>query len=160
MAPDEERLLQAVVDDPGDDAARQVYADWLEERGDRRAEYLRYATRLHPIITATAHKHRRHRGLLHRLDELAHALDAGWIDAVSRRYDVSLVGAQPRGWIDVISLVGELTGLGLERAIELVDAAATRPMVLLEGVRVVEATRARARFDAIGRLELIAIKAR
>jgi uncharacterized protein (TIGR02996 family) len=34
-------LLQAILDDPVDDAARLVYADWLEERGDPRAEFIR-----------------------------------------------------------------------------------------------------------------------
>jgi uncharacterized protein (TIGR02996 family) len=38
-------LLQAIIDDPDDDARRLVYADWLEEHGDEsdsaRAEYIR-----------------------------------------------------------------------------------------------------------------------
>ena len=38
---DEPGLLRAIDDDPHDDAARLVYADWLEERGDLRSHYLR-----------------------------------------------------------------------------------------------------------------------
>lgn len=38
---DEETLIRAVLAAPGDLAVRLVYADWLEERGDPRAEYLR-----------------------------------------------------------------------------------------------------------------------
>jgi uncharacterized protein (TIGR02996 family) len=34
-------LLRAILDAPDDDAARLVYADWLEERGDPRAEFIR-----------------------------------------------------------------------------------------------------------------------
>jgi uncharacterized protein (TIGR02996 family) len=34
-------FLRAIQENPADDAARLVYADWLEERGDVRAEYLR-----------------------------------------------------------------------------------------------------------------------
>lgn len=34
-------LLQAVFDHPDDDAARLVYADWLEERGDARGAFIR-----------------------------------------------------------------------------------------------------------------------
>ena len=34
-------LLRAIADDPTDEAAYQVYADWLEERSDSRAEFLR-----------------------------------------------------------------------------------------------------------------------
>src|SRR5262245_23761249 len=38
---DEDAFIQAILADPGDNAARLVYADWLDERGDPRAEYLR-----------------------------------------------------------------------------------------------------------------------
>jgi uncharacterized protein (TIGR02996 family) len=38
---DEDAFLQAIRDAPADAAPRLVYADWLEERGDPRAEYLR-----------------------------------------------------------------------------------------------------------------------
>ena len=34
-------FLQAILADPDDDAPRLVYADWLEERGDPRAEFIR-----------------------------------------------------------------------------------------------------------------------
>src|SRR5262249_14462810 len=34
-------FLRAVVADPADDATRLIYADWLEEQGDPRAQYLR-----------------------------------------------------------------------------------------------------------------------
>jgi uncharacterized protein (TIGR02996 family) len=42
----EEALLQAVHDDPTDEAPWLVLADWLEEQGDRRAELLRLQLRL------------------------------------------------------------------------------------------------------------------
>jgi uncharacterized protein (TIGR02996 family) len=39
---DGEALLAAVIDNPDDDAVRLVYADWLEDEGDRaRAEFIR-----------------------------------------------------------------------------------------------------------------------
>jgi uncharacterized protein (TIGR02996 family) len=34
-------FIRTIQEDPADDTARLVYADWLEERGDVRAEYLR-----------------------------------------------------------------------------------------------------------------------
>jgi len=34
-------FLQAVLDEPDDDAPRLIYADWLEERGDPRGEFIR-----------------------------------------------------------------------------------------------------------------------
>lgn len=41
MATDEERFLQAIEAHPDDDESRLVYADWLEERGDPRGEFIR-----------------------------------------------------------------------------------------------------------------------
>jgi uncharacterized protein (TIGR02996 family) len=38
--PTEAELLAAIYADPGDDAARAVYADWLQERGDPRGELI------------------------------------------------------------------------------------------------------------------------
>jgi uncharacterized protein (TIGR02996 family) len=38
---EEDAFLQAVIADPEDDAPRLVYADWLEERGDVRGEFIR-----------------------------------------------------------------------------------------------------------------------
>ncbi|HEY2147185.1 MAG TPA: TIGR02996 domain-containing protein, partial [Pirellulales bacterium] len=34
-------FLQAILADPEDDAPRLIYADWLEERGDPRGEFIR-----------------------------------------------------------------------------------------------------------------------
>jgi uncharacterized protein (TIGR02996 family) len=38
---DDEAFIRRVVDSPGDDTPRLVYADWLDERGDQRGAYLR-----------------------------------------------------------------------------------------------------------------------
>jgi uncharacterized protein (TIGR02996 family) len=40
MTPNE-AFLQAILEDPDDDAPRLIYADWLEERGDPRGEFIR-----------------------------------------------------------------------------------------------------------------------
>ncbi len=58
----EASFLQAIGDDPRDDAARLIYADWLEERGDARAEYIRNQCEL----TATPFLESRREGLLAR----------------------------------------------------------------------------------------------
>jgi uncharacterized protein (TIGR02996 family) len=44
---EDERFLQALRQNPDDDATRSVYADWLEERGDPRAGLLRLELQLH-----------------------------------------------------------------------------------------------------------------
>jgi uncharacterized protein (TIGR02996 family) len=41
-----EAFLQAILEDPDDDTPRLVYADWLEERGDPRGEFIRTQCRL------------------------------------------------------------------------------------------------------------------
>jgi uncharacterized protein (TIGR02996 family) len=38
---DDEAFVRTIVDRPGDDLPRLVYADWLDERGDERGAYLR-----------------------------------------------------------------------------------------------------------------------
>ena len=43
---EEEAFLRAIAANPADDGTRLVYADWLEERGDPRAEYIRLRLRL------------------------------------------------------------------------------------------------------------------
>jgi uncharacterized protein (TIGR02996 family) len=37
----EQSFWQAIMEDPADDVSRLVYADWLEERGDPRGEFIR-----------------------------------------------------------------------------------------------------------------------
>lgn len=41
MSPDEAAFLKAIGDNPADETARLVYADWLAERNDPRAEFAR-----------------------------------------------------------------------------------------------------------------------
>jgi uncharacterized protein (TIGR02996 family) len=38
---EDEAFIRAIVDSPGDDTPRLVYADWLDDRGDPRGKYLR-----------------------------------------------------------------------------------------------------------------------
>jgi uncharacterized protein (TIGR02996 family) len=68
---DDHAFLRAIADAPYDDAPRLVYADWLDERGDPRGEYLRLDYQL-----AQA------RG---RLEQLQTQLDPAWLTAVRRR---------------------------------------------------------------------------
>ena len=42
---DDESFLRAILEAPSDDAPRLIYADWLDERGDPRGEYLRAEVR-------------------------------------------------------------------------------------------------------------------
>jgi len=49
MIIDESELFAAVVRDPSDIALQEVYADWLEQAGDRRAAFIRQHLELSPL---------------------------------------------------------------------------------------------------------------
>src|SRR5262249_36539754 len=73
-------FLRAIVADPKDDAARLVYADWLEEHGDPRAEFLRVDC----ALAGMKPNDQRYEALQGRLRQLSETLDAGWLTVVSR----------------------------------------------------------------------------
>jgi len=114
MADDDEEaaLLAAIAADPEDAQAREVYADWLDKRGDIRGEFLRLEAHLHAIPP--------------RLAMLTAHIDPLWLRKVGRTYDVVIVEAGPNK-IGVIKLVRELTGKGLRDSKDLVDAVAHEP---------------------------------
>jgi uncharacterized protein (TIGR02996 family) len=72
---DEAAFMQAIVADPTDDSPRLVYADWLEERGDLRGEFLRIQT----MLARMPKKDKRYASLRKRLKELRSAIDSEWL---------------------------------------------------------------------------------
>jgi uncharacterized protein (TIGR02996 family) len=80
-------LLRAVLANPDDSALRGVYADWLEERGDPRGEFLRIAQRL----AALPRKAKRRGPLVARLEELRPVIDPAWRALVELRLPADLV---------------------------------------------------------------------
>jgi uncharacterized protein (TIGR02996 family) len=72
---EDEPFLRAILATPEDSALRLVYADWLEERGDGRADYLRLRARLAalPAGSEAAPDIRR------RMVELRARLPAPWL---------------------------------------------------------------------------------
>ena len=73
-------VLFAIADMPNDNTHRLVYADWLEERGDPRAEWLR----LQQTLASPVPDAGRYRDLCAREQELWRALDPVWLHAVRR----------------------------------------------------------------------------
>lgn len=69
---EDEAFIRAIVDNPGDDTARLVYADWLDEHDDPRGAYLR------------AEHEAAESGDIARLQRLAADLDPVWVARVSR----------------------------------------------------------------------------
>ena len=104
---DEAGFLYALRENPGDDDTRLVYADWLEERGDPRGEYLRLEHQLRTIPARLAH--------------LREGIDRDWIAAVFGRCRVVLVSYPPDRKIHAIKVVREITGVGLADGKTLVE---------------------------------------
>lgn len=73
---DEAAFLRAIAHAPEDDAPRLVYADWLDERGDPRAAFVRLDLELHRLAGG-ANDHRA--ALAERMRDLAPCLDARWV---------------------------------------------------------------------------------
>jgi uncharacterized protein (TIGR02996 family) len=126
-------FLQAIQENPNDPAPRLVYADWLEERGDVRGEFLRLEHQLTQIPQ--------------RLAQLRAQIDPEWLAAVYSRCKVVLVSCLPAGKIMAIKLVREITGLGLKESKDVVESL---PKVLREGVTRDEAERLAQQFRDVG----------
>jgi uncharacterized protein (TIGR02996 family) len=76
----DEGFLEVLAARPSDNVARLVYADWLQERDDPRAEFLRLEVRL-----ASGVRPAEERGeLTTRLAELGRPAEPGWLLAVNR----------------------------------------------------------------------------
>jgi len=80
---DEEAFLNAILENPADDAPRLIYADWLDERCSesavRKAQFLRLLPGL-----LLAKKGPRRRLLELRLQNAAAGLDSKWLAVVSK----------------------------------------------------------------------------
>jgi uncharacterized protein (TIGR02996 family) len=84
---EDEMLLAAILNAPDDETVRLVYADWLEEQGDVRGEYLRLLCDLR-----AGRPPHDHLGVLQaRLEELEVGLDPLWV-ALMRRDRASKPG--------------------------------------------------------------------
>jgi uncharacterized protein (TIGR02996 family) len=128
----EDGLLAALLADPADDEARLVYADWLEERGDPRADYLRLSVALAALVRQGGEGADERRRLL----TLAEALPRGWREAVGKRFDVVLSWVRPDALTETMLAVMRHTGSGLlleaRRLVE--EAAANGPRTARRGI--------------------------
>lgn len=78
----EDEFLEMLLADPGDEMARQIYADWLESMGDLRAEWIRLECEFHCV--ATKPFHHRYRPLRKKLRGIFARIDPEWGRAVTR----------------------------------------------------------------------------
>lgn len=79
---DEAAFLAAIQAQPADMSLRLVFADWLEDQGDARCEYLRIDCDLQRLLGAMTLDDRKIRPLRARLKKVAARLDANWIDMI------------------------------------------------------------------------------
>jgi uncharacterized protein (TIGR02996 family) len=82
--PVEDAFLADIRDHPDDDTPRLIYADWLEERGDIRAEFLRVQVRLAELKHKAREDRRLKARLRHRLRQLLPEMDRNWLALVDR----------------------------------------------------------------------------
>src|SRR5438105_4767447 len=82
---EEQGFLKAIQANPDDDLSRLVYADWLDERGDLRGEFLRLQLALRSL--APDHPHRVSGE--HELSYLRAQAPADWLRAVEAEPDPS-----------------------------------------------------------------------
>jgi uncharacterized protein (TIGR02996 family) len=132
---DEQGFLNALTASPGDDTTRLVYADWLDERGDARGEYLRIDCKLADLHETDP----RWNSLESRLANLRGA-HFSWVNAIGKRYDVNLEGFQPSHSILMIKVARKITSSGTKDMKELVF---TLPRTFASGVFIDEARRIR-----------------
>jgi uncharacterized protein (TIGR02996 family) len=79
VVPEEEAFLRCIEENPADNTARLIYADWLEERGDKlRAEYLRV------LCAWLAHRPAEDQELVEKERELRPALGRKWLARIRR----------------------------------------------------------------------------
>jgi uncharacterized protein (TIGR02996 family) len=91
-------FIRAMLDVPEDRNTWLVYADWLDDRGDPRAEFLRLSNQLRD--TAIGNPERTPIEL--RLGELRHALDPRWIMAFLPAPVGNCAGSRcERAWTDL-----------------------------------------------------------
>ena len=135
---DEEAFLAAIAEQPEDENCRLIYADWLEERGDPRAEYLRveYKMRVHGG---------RGKG---KLDALRSQLSGDWLRGVhdgqmGPDWAVVLQNVEAGSRAALLQRISEIAGLS---AAESEKALRSFPNALKTGLRYWQAHRLRQSF--------------
>lgn len=97
----EQSFMKAIVEAPEDDSLRLIFADWLEERGDPRGEFIRVQYALAETTTAAVPDP----ALLVREQELLALHGSAWTDGVSA---LSSGWEFRRGFIEQVSLEVDL----------------------------------------------------
>lgn len=116
----ESHFLEEIIANPHDDVPRLVYADWLEERGDPRGEFIRLQFELTDETLDIEHR----RDLQIRESDLLDEYQTEWTGPVS---DLVTRSAFARGFVEFVVI--ELHDF-IERADELYRIAPIRSVLL------------------------------
>lgn len=91
LTTDDKGFIRSILDDPDELTTWLIYADWLDERGDPRAEFLRLSVARKQL----AGSKRARKRIEKRLTELRVTLDANWVLV----FDTArLVNCRGSGW--------------------------------------------------------------
>lgn len=82
---EERAFLTTILERPHDDAAKLIYADWLDEHGDPRAEYLRLMVKVRHEWIVTPEQRQQHDELSAELAELRTQERQEWESALAHR---------------------------------------------------------------------------
>jgi uncharacterized protein (TIGR02996 family) len=126
---DHDAFLQAIVAEPDDDGLRLMYADWLEENGDPRGEFIRLQCALAGMRYGDPRRH----GMDSRARELLARYGNGWLRPLSRWVRR---GAFRRGFVERITVNAQVY---LDHEADILRAAPIQHVLLdLTGVSVPE----------------------
>jgi uncharacterized protein (TIGR02996 family) len=93
----EDAFLQAIREEPDDDTVRLIFADWLEERGDPRSEFIR----LQCALAGMAEEDERRPALQELAERLLRQHQPRWVGSLSSR----VTGyAFRRGFVEEITI--------------------------------------------------------
>lgn len=121
---EEQGFLDQLRDHPEDDVTRLVYADWLEDRADRRSDYLRAEVVLGRLVVLDEG----YANAEASLTSLRDGIDARWVELVGKRWDVIFQGHRSGYKIGAIKLI---RGIGAYSLHQIVDLVETAPTVIL-----------------------------
>ena len=131
---EEQSFLDALAADPADDLTRLVYADWLDDRGDCRAGYVRLVCEL----ARTPEGDMLESPAGDALIALSPVLDADWQAAAGSRFEVALVEFSPQDRNLLVEALMWLTGVevpwDVEELVESVPTPIRSPMTYPDAV--------------------------
>lgn len=110
---DEQAFLDILNQNPADDTARLVYADWLDDRNEAaKATYLRRVVDLVRLTPGCGEYSDAAAGLF----TVAAQIDASWRSMAGGRFEIVLVRYDPSRKILTVKVIRELTYWGLAEA--------------------------------------------